>query len=145
MGTNTTDVVARVAHDLGLAAWLEGTLMGATGVNRTASQVDPVTKGKAENSAWEAWTPVNAGAIGLHLAGGAVLLVANKSRLRAQHGVASMSMVKLGLTAAALAATGYARVVGQDLIDKGRTSIGQCYRRSHVPYLVIRRPVPELW
>ena len=115
---DTSDVVARIAHDVGLAAWFGGTLMGATGVNRAVSQADPHAKGAAEGSAWEAWTPVNAAAIGLHLAGGAMVLAANKSRLSAQHGVASMSAAKLGLTVAALAATGYARLLGQRLIDE---------------------------
>lgn len=115
---DTSDVVARVAHDLGLAAWFGGTLMGAAGVNRTTSQADPHAKGRAQGSSWEAWTPVNAGAIALHLTGGAVLLAANKGRVTSQHGVASVSTVKLGLTAAALGATAYARLLGQRLIDE---------------------------
>jgi hypothetical protein len=38
--TANDNTVARTLHDLGLAAWFGGSLMGATGLNGAASVVD---------------------------------------------------------------------------------------------------------
>jgi hypothetical protein len=65
------------------------------------------------NTGWDRWTPVNAAAIGLHLAGSVSQLAANKGRIGTQEGVATMVAAKTALTAAALAATGYSRVLGR--------------------------------
>jgi hypothetical protein len=58
-------------------------------------------------------TPVNAAAIGAHLVGSVGQLVGNTDRLTAQQGVATMSIVKTSVTAVALAATGYSRILGK--------------------------------
>ncbi|MGZ3113409.1 hypothetical protein [Streptomyces sp. H62] len=57
--------------------------------------------------------PVNAVAIGAHLFGGGGLLVANAHRVSSQKGVAASTTAKTVVTAAALAATAYARVLGK--------------------------------
>lgn len=127
----STNILARSAHDLGLAAWFGGTLMGAVAVNhstradRSSSQValdgtpgSSSPSGIFSSAAWSSWTPVNAVAIGVHLVGGALLLRANAPRMSHQSGVASVSNAKFALTVAALAATGYARLLGQRLIDE---------------------------
>lgn len=114
---------ARSVHDLGLAAWFGGSLMGAVGVNRSAADAAPgEDTTHVAGAGWSTWTPVNLVAIGAYLAGGAVLTFSNKSRVAAQKGVGTTSAAKVGLTAVALAATGYARVVGQRVIDADRTS-----------------------
>jgi hypothetical protein len=80
----------RTLHDLGLAAWFGGSLMGATGVNGAAAAVeDPTQRLRVANSGWARWTPLNLAGIAAHLAGGAVLTGANKGRLAGQQGVAA--------------------------------------------------------
>jgi hypothetical protein len=119
MATND-NTVARTLHDLGLAAWFGGSLMGAAGLNGAASVVDdPAQRLRVANTGWARWTPLNLAGIAAHLAGGAVLTGANKSRLAGQQGVAAASTVKTALTAAALATTAYARVLGKRLERAG--------------------------
>jgi hypothetical protein len=88
----TDNTVARTLHDLGLAAWFGGSLMGATGVNGAAAVVEDPTQR---------------------------LPVANEGRLAGQQGVAATSTVKTALTVAALGVTGYARVLGKKLERAG--------------------------
>ncbi len=105
--------VSRALHDVGLAGWFGGTLANAVALNRAAGAAgSPSSTGKVANAGWDAWTPVNAAAIGAHVIGSARLLVADKDRMAAQQGVASMSVVKTALLVAALAATGYSRLLG---------------------------------
>src|SRR5215207_6081104 len=116
----TDNTVARTLHDLGLAAWFGGSLMGATGVNGAAAAVqDPSQRLRVANSGWARWTPLNLAGIVAHLAGGAVLTGANKGRLAGQQGVAATSTVKTALTVAALGTTAYARVLGKRLERAG--------------------------
>jgi hypothetical protein len=56
---------------------------------------------------------VNAAAIGAHLAGALALTAVNSKRIAGQRGVATTSLVKAAVTAAALGATAYSRVLGQ--------------------------------
>jgi hypothetical protein len=85
----TDNTVARTLHDVGLAAWFGGSLMGATGVNGAAAVVqDPTQRLRVANAGWARWTPLNLAGIAAHLAGGAVLTGANKGRLAGQQGVA---------------------------------------------------------
>jgi uncharacterized membrane protein len=114
--TSNDNTVARTLHDLGLATWFGGSLMGATGVNGAAAAVeDPTQRLRVANTGWARWTPLNLVGIAVHLAGGAVLTGANKSRLAGQQGVAATSAVKAALTLAALGTTAYARVLGKKL------------------------------
>ncbi len=110
------NTVIRSMHDVGLAVWFGGSLMGAVGLNGAAEQAGTQT-GTAQLSGegWKRWAPVNAAAIGVHLLGGAGILVANRKRAAAQKGVAGNTVAKLTLTAAALAATGYTRVLGKKI------------------------------
>jgi hypothetical protein len=114
----TDNTVARTLHDLGLAAWFGGSLMGATGVNGAAAVVQDPTQ-RLRVAGWARWTPLNLAGIAAHLAGGAVLTGANKGRLAGQQGVATASMVKTTLTVAALGSTAYARVLGKKLERAG--------------------------
>ena len=118
--TSTDNTLARTLHDLGLAAWFGGSLMGATGVNGAAAAVqDPTQRLRVANTGWARWTPLNLAGIAAHLAGGAVLTGANKGRLAGQQGVAGASRVKTALTVAALGTTAYARVLGKKLERAG--------------------------
>ena len=106
--------LSRTLHDVGLSAWFGGTLANAVALNAAAGEAgsDSAT-GRVANAGWDRWTPVNAAAIGAHLVGSVGQLRANKKRVAAQQGVAGMSTLKTLLTAAALGATAYSRVLGQ--------------------------------
>jgi hypothetical protein len=111
------NTVLRSLHDVGLAAWFGGSLMGAVGLNCAArEQGDSWEAGaRIASSAWAKWTPVNAVAIGAHLVGSSGLLGANASRVAHQQGVAASTLAKTVFTGAALAATAYARVLGKKI------------------------------
>ncbi|SEE24509.1 hypothetical protein [Streptomyces sp. TLI_105] len=105
----------RSLHDVGLAAWFGGSLMGAVGLNgaaRSEGGTEAATD-RIASAGWAKWTPVNAAAIGVHLFGSGGLLVVNAHRVATQQGVAASTAAKTVVTAAALAATAYARVLGK--------------------------------
>ena len=110
MANNT---LSRSLHDVGLAAWFGGTLANAVALNPAANAAkDAKSAGAVVNAGWDRWTPVNAVAIGAHLVGAGLNLAGNKERVKGQKGVATMSLVKTGLTVAALGITGLSRVLG---------------------------------
>jgi hypothetical protein len=117
---STDNTVARTLHDVGLAAWFGGSLMGAAGVNGAAAVVeDPTQRLRVANTGWARWTPLNLAGIAAHLAGGAVLTGPTRGRLATQQGVAATSTVKTALTVAALGTTAYARMLGKKLEHAG--------------------------
>jgi hypothetical protein len=106
--------VPRSLHDIGLAAWFGGTLANAVALNPGAAKASSASdRGAVVNTGWDKWTPVNAGAIAVHLAGGAGVLLANRSRVASQQGVAAMTVSKTALTAVALGVTVYSRLLGR--------------------------------
>lgn len=112
------NIPSRIAHDLGLAAWFGGTLANAVALNRAAGEAsDASSTGRVANAGWNAWTPVNAVAIGAHLAGSIGQLNGNKDRLVSQKGVGTMAVTKTVLTVAALGVTAYSRVLGKKVAD----------------------------
>jgi hypothetical protein len=114
------NTLARSLHDLGLAAWFGGSLMGAVGLNGAAAVVDqPGQRLRVANAGWARWTPVNLAGIAAHLVGGAVLLTGNKGRVATQRGVAGATVAKAAVTALALGATAYARALGERLMQAG--------------------------
>ncbi|MGC4897209.1 hypothetical protein [Micromonospora sp. DT31] len=125
----------RSMHDLGLAAWFGGSLMGALGVNGAAARIDDTTQRLPVASAgWARWTPVNAAAIGAHLAGAMGELVTESPRMARQAGVGRMSAVKTALTVGALAVTGYSKLVGMRLERAGGPPVeGTTEPNLHTP------------
>jgi ankyrin repeat protein len=118
------NTVSRSLHDLGLATWFGGSLMGAVGLNGAAAQVEePKQRLRVANAGWNRWTPVNLAAIAAHVAGGAVLLGANKGRVASQQGVARATVLKTALTGAALAATAWSRALGAKLDQAGEVPV----------------------
>ena len=114
------NTIARSLSEVGLAAWFGGSLMGAIGVNGAAAEVDqPGQRARVANAGWNRWTPVNLAAIGAHLLGSVVLTGGNKGRIAGQKNVATTAIAKTAVTAGALAATAYARTLGQKMIDAG--------------------------
>lgn len=113
-----TNTVARALHDIALAGWFGGSLMGSVGLNGASEEVaDPKDRVRVANAGWARWTPVNLVFIVVHLLAGLQLTRGNADRLRAHGGVATAAGVKAGFTFAAMAATAYARVLGQKLMD----------------------------
>jgi hypothetical protein len=118
------NTLSRSLHDLGLATWFGGSLMGAVGLNGAAADVEePKQRLRVANAGWNRWTPVNLAGIAAHVAGGTVLLGANKGRVASQQGVAQATMVKTVLTGAALAATAWSRALGAKLNEAGEVPV----------------------
>lgn len=114
------NTVLRSMHDVGLAAWFGGSLMGAIGVNGAAGEVDdPRQRSRVANSGWARWTPVNGAAIAAHAIGGLGLIRANGGRIGGQEGVEAWTWLKTATTLAALGATGYSRVLGRRMQAMG--------------------------
>ena len=66
MASNT---LSRSLHDLGLSAWFGGSLANAVALNPAAKAAkDAKSAGAVVNAGWDRWTPVNAAAIGAHVA-----------------------------------------------------------------------------
>lgn len=113
-----TNSVARSMHDLGLAAWFGGSLMGAVGLNGASEEVaDPKDRIRVGNAGWGRWTPVNLVAILVHGIGGLQLVRGNRGRLRGQEGVRQLTGLKTFFTLTAAGVTAYARVLGQKVMD----------------------------
>jgi hypothetical protein len=118
------NTVSRSLHDLGLATWFGGSLMGAVGLNGAAAEAEePKQRLRVANAGWNRWTPVNLAGIAAHVIGGAVLLGANKGRVASQQGVARATVVKTVLTGAALAATAWSRALGAKLDEAGEVPV----------------------
>lgn len=119
MSQNNT--VIRSMHDLGLAAWFGGTLMGATGLNGAAAGAkDPVERLTLSSLGWAKWAPVQLAALGVHAIGGAGLIIANRERLGVQQGARTNTVVKLTLTIAAATATLWSASVGKKMAEHAR-------------------------
>jgi hypothetical protein len=108
------NTLIRSMHDLGLAAWFGGALMGAVGLNGAAAKAkDPKERLELSSIGWGRWAPVNAAAVGLHAIGGAGLIATNKSRLAGQPGARANTLVKLVLTVGAAGLTAYSGKLGK--------------------------------
>jgi hypothetical protein len=110
------NTVLRAMHDVGLAAWFGGSIMGAAALNPAAEELsDEKDSARVASSGWAKWTPVNAAAIGVHLVGATGIAVVNRRRIGAQKGVLASTIAKTALTGAALGATAYARALGKKI------------------------------
>ncbi len=126
------NTVSRSLHDIGLAAWFGGTLANAVALNAAAAQAgNAADRGAVANEGWDRWTPVNAVAIGAHLVGSVGQLAGNRGRLASQQGVATMSLVKTGLTVAALGVTAYSRVLGGKVSERSDTPVSDATTPTH--------------
>ena len=106
-------------HDVGLSAWFGGTLANAVALNPAAARAgDPTQVGAVANVGWDRWTPVNAAAIGTHLAGSVGLLTRDVGRMTKQKGVGTMALAKTALTVGALATTAYSRALGKKVSER---------------------------
>jgi hypothetical protein len=105
--------VIRSLHDLGLAAWFGGTLMGAVGLNgATAKAKDPTERLRLSSIGWAKWAPVQLAAIAVHGIGGAGLILGNKGRLAIQPEARTNTVVKFAITCLAGTASLYSGFLG---------------------------------
>lgn len=113
-----TSTAIRATHLLTNAAWFGGSLMGAVGLN-TAAERARTKSGEADISGtgWEAWGPVQGGAIALHLLSGLGIVADNRRRTLAHPPTTTAVVLKTALTGAALAASYGAYTTGQQLGD----------------------------
>ncbi|PZE64055.1 hypothetical protein [Curtobacterium sp. MCBD17_021] len=119
MSQNNT--VIRSMHDLGLAAWFGGQLMGAVGLNGAAAGAkDPVERLTLSSVGWAKWAPVQLAALAVHGVGGIGLILANRDRLGVQQGARTNTGVKLALTGAALVTTFWSASVGKKMAEHAR-------------------------
>jgi hypothetical protein len=107
----------RTLHDVGLAAWFGGALMGAIGVNGAAAAIGGREGARVAERGWSRWAPFQFAAVGAYVAGSVGLTWANRDRIRRQDGVASLAAAKTLVTGAAVAATAYAAWLGQQTAD----------------------------
>lgn len=112
------NTIVRGMHDIGLAAWFGGTLMGAVGLNGgTSAAADPTERLRLSSIGWAKWAPVQLAAIITHGIGGVGLIWGNKTRLAAQPESRVNTYVKLGVTIGALGASLYAGYLGKKISD----------------------------
>jgi hypothetical protein len=117
---NSRNTVVRSLHDVGAAGWFGGSLMGAVALNGASKDVsDPTERSTIAASGWARWAPFSAVAIGAHLLGGGGLLLAHRDRIRSQPGVGANTVIKTGLTLAALGTTAYSGLLGAKLSKAG--------------------------
>lgn len=107
------NTLVRSLHDLGLAAWFGGSLMGAVGLNGAAAQAEkPSERLRLSSYGWAKWAPVQIAAIGVHAVGSVGVLVSNRSRVKYQSGAGAASVVKAVVTVAAAGVTAYSGWLG---------------------------------
>jgi len=116
--------LARTLHDVGLATWFGGSLMGAVGLNGAAASLrNPDERSASATVGWSRWAPLSAAAVGAHLIGAVQLLRTEMPRVRNQEGVARSSAVKTALTAAALGTTAYSGVLNRKMAAAGNVPV----------------------
>jgi len=116
--------VLRTLHDVGLAAWTGGSLMGAVGLTGAASALDdPAQRSKAATAGWSRWASVNAAAIGSHLVGAAGLLVTDWPRVRHQQGVAKSSTIKTVTTGVGLGVAVWSGLLNRKMDKAGAVPV----------------------
>ncbi|MFD9535365.1 hypothetical protein [Streptomyces sp. NPDC060010] len=129
------NTVLRSLHDVGLAAWFGGSLMGAVDLNGAAKAQGDSWEDSARiaSTGWAMWAPVGAAAIGVHLIGSTGLLAVNATRVVTQQGVAASTLAKTVLTGAALAATAYTRVLGKKIELASSGNPKDAEKGDHIP------------
>jgi hypothetical protein len=117
MSSRTT--LFRSLHDVGLAAWFGGNLMGAVGLNGAAAKArDPRERLALSSLGWARWAPIQFVAMAIHGVGGVALLVDNKTRLAAQREARINTAVKSAITFAAIGTTATSAVLGAKMASR---------------------------
>jgi len=93
----------RAAHDIGLAAWLGGSMYGKFALNPAVSVIDDKTdRGKVTNAAWNAYNAVNTAALGAAAAGWAAARATETRPDRLSDTEQKLSLAKDALMSAAV-------------------------------------------
>jgi len=112
------DTLVRSLHDIGLAAWFGGTLMGTIGLNGgVASAVSSDDRLKVAARGWSLWAPVQWAAIVMHGIGGIGLIRGNKLRLVGQLESRRNAGVKAAVTGLAVASSVGSAMAGKVMGD----------------------------
>jgi len=112
------DTLVRSLHDLGLAAWFGGTLMGTIGLNGgAASAASSDERVKIAARGWSLWAPVQWAGIVLHGVGGLGLIRGNKLRLVGQLESRRNTAVKAAVTGLAVASSLGSAIAGKVMSD----------------------------
>ena len=115
----STNTVSRVAHDLSLATWFGGSLMGAVGLNgATAKANSPSERVRLSSLGWARWTPVQIAAAGIHTVGGLGLIGGNRKRLANDGATQANTVVKTLVTVVAMGVTGYSGWLGKQVAER---------------------------
>lgn len=111
------NTIVRSMHDLGMAAWFGGGLMGLVGLNGGAAKAkDPTERLRLSSIGWARWAPVQLAAIAAHGIGGIGLMVGNKERLAVQSEGRANTAVHVVLLAAAGASSLTAAIAGSQIL-----------------------------
>lgn len=112
------NTVVRSAHDIGLAAWFGGSLMGAVGLNAATAQAKSSQETlRLSSLGWGYWTPVNTAAIGAHVLGGLGLMIGNKDRIAQQDEARRNTATKTVLTLVGIGITAYSGMLGKKVYE----------------------------
>jgi hypothetical protein len=112
-GRNT---LVRSLHDIGLATWFGGNLMGAVGLNGAAAKAkDPTDRLRVSSIGWGKWAPVQLAALAAHAVGGTGLILGNKERLAKQGESRTNTIIKLAITVLAAITTLWSAIVGMQM------------------------------
>jgi hypothetical protein len=121
---SSRNTLVRSMHDIGLAAWFGGSLMGAVGLNGAAAKAKvPDERLRISSIGWAKWAPVQIAAIAIHGIGGIGLIGANKTRLVAQQESRTNTVWKVIITILAGATTVYSGVLGKVISDHQNESV----------------------
>ena len=113
------NTLVRSMHDLGLAAWFGGSLMGVIGLNGGASEASsPAERLRISAAGWKKWSPAQWTGIVTHGIGGLALIYTNKERLSAQPEGRTNTYVKAGIELVAVVGTLYAAVQGRKIASQ---------------------------
>jgi succinate dehydrogenase/fumarate reductase cytochrome b subunit len=108
------NTVVRSMHDVGIAAWFGGGLMGAVGLNGATAKAKSSSEGlHLASVGWARWFPVELAAILMHGIGGVGLILSNKERLKNQEESRTNTAVKFTLTMAAVATSATSGILGK--------------------------------
>ncbi|KGJ71646.1 hypothetical protein GY21_20755 [Cryobacterium roopkundense] len=115
---SSRNTLVRSLHDIGLAAWFGGSLMGAVGLNGAAAAANnPRERVALASVGWKRWAPVQLAALAAHGIGGAGLIAANKARLAGQPGARANTGVKLVLTLVSIGSSMYSGILGTRMAE----------------------------
>src|ERR1700710_1175972 len=96
---SSRNTLVRSMHDIGLAAWFGGSLMGAVGLNGAAAKAkSPQERLRISSIGWAKWGPGKMSANATHGIGGIGLIGANKTRLIAQQESRTNTVWKIVVT-----------------------------------------------